>query len=245
MTRYALATALLLTSLCFVDPVGAQHTGDVIVGRSAAGQLRVSAPGSNGYVPDENIKVLPPVSSPPGLFNGWSENNPGFDRLVTSDPGNDFLTLQSGCQIRIEVVQVDPAFQAISASLAVIDDPGERLLLGGSTLHTHLTWLINSDHGMFDPQKVLWRATFKLVDTGSTGYTASNPFTFYFASTPCTRGDCNGDTVIDALDIQPFIATVLNPIAATAQDRCRADLNQDGYATLDDTAAFVDQLLNG
>jgi hypothetical protein len=229
--------------LVIVHPVRAQHAGDVIVGRSAAGQLRISAPGSNGYVPDENIKLLPPVSNPPGLFNGWSDNNPGFDRLVTSDPGNDFLTLQSGCQVRIEVVQVDPAFLAISASFSIIDDPGERILLGGSTLHTHLTWLVNSDHAMFDPDKVLWRATFKLVDTGSTGYTPSDLFTFYFATTACTRGDCNDDSVIDALDVQAFVDIVLNPMVMSAEERCRADVNQDGYATPDDAAAFVDALL--
>ncbi len=245
MKKYAVNAATICVAILGIGQTArAQHAGDVIVGRSAAGQLRVSAPGSGGYIPDQNIKVLPPVSSPPGLFNGWSDNNPGFDRLTTSDPGNDFLTLQSGCQVRIEVVQVDIAFQAISASLAVIDDPGERLLLGGSTLHTHLTWLVNSDHPMFDPQKVLWRATFKLVDTGSTGYAPSDPFTFYFATTPCTRGDCNNDTMIDALDLQAFVDIVLNPMAMSAEDRCRADINRDGLATPDDAAAFVDVLLS-
>lgn len=242
MKEYALQAAMIYAAIWVLpQPVKAQHMGDVLVGRSAAGQLRISAPGSGGYVPEENIKLLPPVM---GLFNGWSDNNPGFDRLVTSDPESDFLTLQSGVQVRIEVVQVDAAFQAISASLAIIDDPGERLLLGGSTLHTHLTWLVNSDHPMFDPDKVLWRATFKLVDTGSTGYSPSDPFTFYFATTACTRGDCNDDTVIDALDIQAFVDIVLNPTAMSAEDRCRADLNQDGLATPEDAAAFVDALLS-
>lgn len=241
MKRQIWRTAATIAVILFVGKsTYAQHAGDVFVGRTAAGQLRISAPGSGGYVPDESIKVLPAVM---GLFNGWSDNNPGFDRIVISDPGNDFLTLQSGCQVRIEVVQVDPAFQAISASFSIIDDPGERLLLGGSTLHTHLTWLVNSDHPMFDPDKVLWRATFRLVDTGSTGYTASNPFTFYFATTDCMRGDCNGDTVIDALDVQAFVDIVMSPSGATAEERCRADVNQDGYATIDDVAALVDLLL--
>ncbi len=237
------APALGLAAALSTAPALAQHAGDVLVGRSSSNQLMVGPAGSGGYVPDENIKVLPPVSSPPGLFNGWSENNPGFDHIVTDQPGLDFFTLQSGTQVRIEVVQVDPAFQTISPSFVVIDDPGERILLGGNSLHTHLTWLINSDHPLFDPLKVLWRATFKLVDTGSTAYVESAPFTFYFARVACMRGDCNDDGTIDALDIPDFITTVLDPMAAADEDRCRTDLNQDGYATVDDVEAFAEALL--
>lgn len=219
-----------------VSTAFAQHVGDVVVGRTAAGRLTIG-----GFSPDDNIVVLPPVS---GLFNGWSDNNPGFDRLVTSEPENDFYTLGSGVQVRIEVVSVDPAFMAVSSSFVVIDDPGERIILGGSTLHAHLTWLINSNEPDFDPLKVLWQATFRLVDTGSTAYTASEPFTFYFANTACDRGDCNGDLVKDALDVQAFVDIVLNPGSHSVTERCSADLNQDGYATLDDVAGFVEMLLD-
>lgn len=229
------ATAALAAALALAEPARAQHTGDVVVGRTSAGRLRIG-----GFIPDQNIVVLPPVS---GLFNGWSDNNPGFDRLVTSEPENDFHTLQSGVQVRIEVVSVDPAFMAVSSSLVIIDDPGERILLGGSTLHAHLTWLINSNEPDFDPLKVLWRANFRLVDTGSTSYAPSDPFTFYFASTACDRGDCNGDTVKDSLDVQAFVDILLDPAARSAAERCSADINQDGYATLDDASAFVDMLL--
>lgn len=226
------AAAALIAS----PPSHAQHVGDVVVGRTLAGQLRIG-----GFLPDENIVVLPAVS---GLFNGWSDNNPGFDRLVTSEPENDFYTMQSGVQVRIEVVGVDPAFQAITSTLQVIESPGQRALLGGSGLHTHLTWLVNSNHAMFDPVKVLWRATFKLVDTGSTAYTESEPFTFYFATIDCDRGDCNGDTAKDALDVQAFVEIVLDPTSKTAAERCSADVNQDGYATINDAAEFVDILLS-
>lgn len=233
--RIGIVITIILTGLAASPRANAQHTGDVVVGRTATGQLKIG-----GFLPDENIVVLPAVS---GLFNGWSDNNPGFDRLVTSEPENDLYTLQSGVQVRIEVVGVDPAFQAITSTLQIIENPGQRALLGGSGLHTHLTWLVNSNHAMFDPVKVLWRATFKLVDTGSTAYTESEPFTFYFATVDCDRGDCNGDTVEDALDVQAFVEIVLDPASKTAAERCSADINQDGYATLDDVPSFVEMLL--
>ncbi|HKQ48889.1 MAG TPA: hypothetical protein VJZ71_12535 [Phycisphaerae bacterium] len=226
--------AAILVALC-PAAARAQHSGDVFVGRTAAGQLKLG-----GFIPDLNVIVLPPVNE---LFNGWSDNNPGFDRVITDDVPNDLLTLQSGVQVRIEVIQVDPAFQAISPSFVVIDDPGERILLGNNNLHIHLTWLINSDEPDFDPLKVLWRATFKLVDTGSTGYTASVPFTFYFANVDCTRGDCDGSGIIDGGDVQKFVDTVLNPAGAAELDRCRADTNRDGLATPDDATSFVELLL--
>jgi hypothetical protein len=218
-----------------------QHTGDVFVGRSAAGQLKASPVGSGGYIPDQNIKLLPPVS---GLFNGWSDNNPGFDHIVTDQPDLDFYVLQSGTSVRLQVVQVDPAFQAISPSFVVIDDPGESMLLGTNTLHNHPTYLINSDQAQFDPEKVLWRATFKLVDTGSTAYSPSDNFTFYFATVDCNRGDCNGDTLVNGGDIPGFIATVLDPSGGSPEQRCQADTNRDGYATMEDIPSFVQQLLS-
>ena len=215
--------------------------GDVLVGRSVAGQLKVSPPGSGAYIPEENITVLT-VADPP--FNGWSGIEPGFDHLVTDQPALDFFTLAPGCSIRLQVVQVDPAFQAInSVTFAVIDDPGESFMLGGNTLHSHPTWLINSNLAQFDPQKVLWRATFRLVDTGSTAYQPSQNFTFYFANTDCTRGDCNNDGELNGLDIQKFVQTVMNSAQVSAEDRCRADTNRDGYATIDDVPEFVLRLL--
>lgn len=233
-------TSLLVVALS-ADSFGfGTDPGDVLVGRSASGQLKISPPGSGGYIPDQNIKLLFETS---GLFNGWSDTEPGFDHIIVDQPDIDFYTLSPGCSIRLQVVQVDPAFQAISPSLTIIDDPGESFLLGTNTLHTHPTWLINSSLTQFDPQKVLWRATFRLVDTGSTGYLPSENFVFYFANTDCSRGDCNNDGAVDGLDIEDFVKTILMPDAFSPEQRCRADANRDGYATIDDVPEFVLRLL--
>ncbi len=233
-TSCAVLVAVLVLSGNGVARAGVDE-GDVIVARSAANQLRI-----DGYNPDSEITVLEPSG---GLFNGWTGTEPGFDHLVVEEPENDLFTLQSGCQIRLELVAADPAFRAITNTFAIIDDPGERALLGGAALHAHLTWHVNSDHASFDPLKVLWRATFKLVDTGTTGYAESSAFTFHFATVDCTRGDCNGDTVIDGRDVAEFVATVLDPTGRTDEDRCRADTNRDGYATVEDVESFVGMLL--
>jgi hypothetical protein len=227
--------ALFILLIASTSALIAEDDGDVFVGRTGGGQLKIG-----GLVPEDNILVLPPVS---GIFNGWSDVEPGFDHLLIDEPQNDFLTLQSGVQVRIEVVQVDAAFAAISPGFTIIDDPGERFILGNQSLHIHPNWLINSDHPDFDPLKTLWRGTFKLVDTGSTGYAASAPFTFHFANIACLRGDCNADTLVDARDIQDFVLTVLNPAGRTAEQRCSADTNRDGLATVEDVDSFVLTLL--
>jgi len=209
------------------------------VGRSAANQAKIGPPGSGSYVPEENITVLPVSKG----FNGWSDIEPGFDHVVDDQPTLDFFALQSGCQIRLELIQSDPAFKAITQTFQVIDMPGERALLGDAMLHTHLTWLIDADDPGFDPLKVLWRSTYKLVDTGATGYAESAPVTFYFANVDCDRGDCNADMFVDGRDVRAFLDMLISPAMHTAAQRCAADLNRDGYVTIDDVQPFVNAVL--
>ena len=220
-------------------PAFAQHAGDIFVGRSSTNQLKIGPPGSGSFSPS-TIKVLPPVNS---LFVGWSDNNPGFDHIVTDQPALDFYALQSGCSVRLQVVQSDPAFSAITSSFQVLNQPGQSALLGNNTLHVHLTWLIDSTDPNYDPRRVLYHATYKLVDTGSTGYSASDPFTFNFDA--CNHGDCNVDGKLDGADIQYFVTFLLNPGALNSIQLCSADMNGDGNLTLADLDGFVSALLAG
>lgn len=241
--RAALVAASFHLIIGATPRAAAQDEGDILVCRTGTGQLRIAPAAGGGYEPEANVGVLPAVTNPPGLFNGWADIEPGFDHVVSDQPALDCLVLQSGVQVRLELIQCDPAFKAITTSFSVIDVPGERALLGGSSLHTHLTWLIDSDDPSFDPLKTLWRATYKLVDTGTTGYSDSTPFTLYFGNVECTRGDCNGDGSRDARDVQAFVNTLLDPASRTAAQRCAADTNRDGYATVEDVSAFVAALL--
>jgi len=213
----------------------AQHDGDVFVGRSSANQLKIG-----GFIPDLNTVGLPCVN---GLFQGWSTNNPGFDRVINPNVTADLYPMASGAQIRIVCEAIDPAFRVISPSFAIMDAPGESLLLGGSSLHTHLTWHINSADPAFNPNQTAWFATFKLIDTGSTGYAESAPFTFRFRNGACIAGDANDDGLLDGRDVQTFASIVLDPGSATTEQQCFADCNRDCSVTAADIEPFVAILL--
>lgn len=149
--------------------------GDILVGRTADDTLAV-APAEFSF--DEFV-VLCAVD---GLLQGYTSGNPGFDaEEVVDDPENDFFRLEPGAAIAIEAVALDPACKAWGPGLAsLIDEAGESVVLGGDNLHEHLTWHVDSDDPAFDPSEVIWSATFRLIDTGSTGYAASDPFTLQF-----------------------------------------------------------------
>lgn len=147
---------------------------DILIGRSAGGQLKlVNVPGDI---------VVCPVD---GLLKGYASGQPGFGAVAVDDPPNDLFTLASGASVRLEAVGLESALKVWGPSLGTLmDAPGERILLGGPGLHTHVTWHVDSQDANYDVQDMPWTGTFRLVDTGSTGYTASANFSFSFAPEP-------------------------------------------------------------
>jgi hypothetical protein len=153
---------------------GPVHEEDVIVGRSAGGQLRVEHNGET--------TLLPPVN---GLINGWALDEPGFLGLSKDEPLEDFFVLEDGAQIQLEVLSFDLAFQGWTPGFASIFHlPGDVWTIGGAEFDEHPTWHINSDHPGFDPNQVEWQATFRLLDVGSTAYNPSEPITLTFTNVP-------------------------------------------------------------
>jgi hypothetical protein len=152
----------------------AQHDGDLFVGRTQQGRLRIA-----GFDWESNLIALLPVT---GLLRGWTDNDPGFDRVVDADAARNLFPLAPGVRIWLEVVAVDPAFRAIDNALQTLDRPGRQTYLGDHSLHTHLTWHINSSNPEFDASRCVWEATFVLKDLGMTGYAASDPFTMRFTN---------------------------------------------------------------
>lgn len=210
----------------------AQHQGDVWVGRSADPTPKIL---HSGY-DISTYYQLPPVS---GILHGWSYNSPGFDHLVLNAP--PIYTLQSGASIWFRVIRFTPAFRVIDNSFHIINSPGQQTLLGNESLHTHLVWHINDLDPAYDPDRWLWKATFELVDQGSTGYLSSGPLTMYFTNVECQPGDVNGDGTVNPFDIQPFINALTG--TATTEQKCASDTNRDGSVNPFDIQPFIELLL--
>jgi hypothetical protein len=221
--------------LSFASSSFAQHPGDVWVARNSNLQLAVG-----GFALADVPTVLPPSG---GLFPGWSDNDPGFDRIVTAQPENDLFPMSAGAQVHLVVVEFDPALRAIDTGFNVIDSHDESTLLGSASLHTHLTWNININDGAFDDEEYLWEATFVLRDMGSTGYTDSESVTLKFLNVDRIAGDINGDEIVDLLDIPEFIALLFDDSTATREVRAAADMNLDRSIDGADIQGFVAALL--
>lgn len=152
---------------------GHRHEGDFIIGIDGNGQLTLEAD------LDEN-NSLPAVS---GLLNGWAADEPGFEALEEDEPAEDFFTLGAGANVSVEVISISPAFQAWTPGFSdVLDSTGDQWVLGGPALHEHATWHINSDAPEFDSKQVKWFFSFRLIDTGMTGYAPSQIYTVGFTN---------------------------------------------------------------
>ncbi len=60
----------------------------------------------------------------------------------------------------------------------------------------------------------------------------------------CLRGDVNADLLIDVGDIETFVATIMDPGAATPGALCAADTDSDGQVNGGDVAGFVGVLMD-
>jgi hypothetical protein len=175
MKAFTTAAVLSLVPALFTDSAAAQHLDDIIVGRSAAGQLKFEA----GL---DEVHLLLPVNPP---LSGWTGDEPGFDHLEVNEPDEDFFVLGAGAEVWLEGISLDAALRVYRNDLgAAILSPGQQILLGDHLLHTHVIWNISSSDPGFDPGQEVWSGTFKLVDKGVTGYAESEPFTLRFTNIP-------------------------------------------------------------
>ncbi|MBU0640763.1 MAG: PEP-CTERM sorting domain-containing protein [Planctomycetes bacterium] len=168
----------ILLAVASTVPALAQHDHeDLIIGRTGGGQLKVE------FGHWDEAHGLDPVS---GLIEGWAADHPGLAALDVDEPGEDFFTLEPGAQIVFEVMSFDPAFKVHTPGFAdVLDDPGDRWLVGDHELHKHpQAWHIDSEDPDYDPQQTVWHAEFRFLDVGTTGYTPSDTYTLTFTPVP-------------------------------------------------------------
>jgi len=151
------------------------HEGDLFIGRSDAGQLKVEF--------DTSIAIgLPPAS---GLLNGWAADDPGFASLDVDEPDEDFYMLDGSADIVLEVVSASPAMKGWTPGFATaLDLPGDQWAIGAAPFDTHLTWHIDQDDPAFDDLQSFWSFSFKVLDVGTTEYAESDPVVLQFERVP-------------------------------------------------------------
>lgn len=219
----------------------AQHEGDIGVGRSGAGQLKYKPFDPNGtpcFDPAFGVGVLTFYAG----SNSWRTDNPGFDANFAADPPHDYYPLSSGASIRLVAHEdMTPAFY-VKYQSQYIYDAGDYIALGSSLLHRHVIFSVDCNSPAYDPLRTLWWGSFVLRDVGSTHYADSEPFLIrqcILHSDDYTLADINDDGIVNFDDIDPFIAVLTDPGAATVQQRVAADVDRDGYVTFDDIDPFV------
>ncbi len=175
--RNSFVVATVTIGFCALAPrvdAGGQHAGDVIIGRDAAGKLKVEFDFST-------VSSLSSVSTP---IQGWVGDEPGLEALADDEPDEDFFTLASGNNIVFELVSFASAFKVYTPGFGqLLDTPGEMWDMGPSP-HTHANWFIDSTDAGYSTGQQFWDGTFRIRDTGSTGYTMSDPFTLRFSNIP-------------------------------------------------------------
>lgn len=182
----------------------------MLIGRTAEGRLTWHR---GDGVPDQALTVLeeiPPESS----LEGFSATIPGFSGVVTPSPEHDVYPLETGADVWMEQIAVTPALLQIQTpSFMIVNllSPPE-MRIGGADSHAHPIWQIDSADPDYDPTQCIWEVTFILKDKGTTGYTSSEPLTFYFAAgfEPVPADfDCDNDVDLD--DFAIFAACVTGP----------------------------------
>lgn len=237
--------AVVFAWLALASTGMAQHTGDLWVGRSASGQLKLDTvcEPSCGFDPSDNLTILTPDE-----FGGFSNDAPGFDRITADQPAEDTFRLAAGAQIRLQVVELNehpstPADLAIAPALLIYDplaftfypyaEAGglyREISLGTYQLHKHVVWFLDAMDPAYDPTRCTWEVTLRLIDKGTTGYSPSEPFTLRFALHEPVPGDFDCDRDVDADDLAAFTACQGGPAMPLTDSCSKFDLDGDADA---------------
>ena len=161
-----LFVALAVAFAAAATPADA-HEIVLLVGRSAAGQIKIDA--------DLHHPVPLPVSIFPGI-SGYAEGEPAFHATILDDPVNDFFQLDPSANFQFVITAQDPGIGIYTPTgLIPTNTP---VTLGPSVFDFHPVWQIPSG-----PVGAVYNITLKVQDT--TGlYTESTPLTVPFQSVP-------------------------------------------------------------
>ena len=85
----------------------------------------------------------------------------------------------------------------------------------------------------FDPNQLTYWG--QRIFNGTDGISSTSQLACVFDD--IIVGDCNGDQVVDLLDVQPFVEIITSGVFLA-----EADVNEDGVVDLLDVGPFVDLL---
>jgi len=170
------------TSAAWAGPPHDHEEGDIRVGLLPNGQLKLLF--------TEGLTVLPVIDA--GPLTGWGLDEPGFFSIDEMIPEENMSPLASGNNIVVEVVGagLDNGLKHWLPGFGNHFGNGPLSVtswnLGPDFADTHGFWHIDptTPGFVYPPTQSVWSATFRVVDTGSTGYLASDPITLTFAPEP-------------------------------------------------------------
>ena len=184
MNKSIILSAIVMALIFSAAPANAgdhgHKEGDINIGVSGAGQLVIEWSG-------EQV-LLPELGGP--LF-GFGLDEPGFFTIDQDEPDEDIFVLDPGANVVLEVINFDAALQGWRPGFAsTFENPGDTWNIGPAPFDTHAFWHIVATDPLFvaPPGHTNWSATSPLLDTGSTGYAASEPVTVTFTPEPGTLG---------------------------------------------------------
>ncbi len=192
MHRFGFLSTTFIIGLLTIQPAYAQHQhhGDIIIGTNGGATPQLKIEFDEQILSGHTFIALAASQNP--SIAGWLADEPGFEALEADEPDEAFYMLDSGAQIRLVGVDLNPGLfvraPSIGTPVRIAPSPAlGHLELGDHELHAHAVWHIDSSAPGFQNQSA-WYGTFKLVDVGTTGYGDSAPFTLGFVPEPGSLG---------------------------------------------------------
>lgn len=178
--KHSLRMAWMFGSICLACPTmtraGDDHDhADIIVARTLAGQLAIEF--------DAKMPIaLPPAS---GLITGWAADDPGFMSLMKDEKDEGLFVPSPMSIVVLELISVDPGLKLWRPGFSgVLANPGDQWIIGSPDFDAHAIFHIDANDPAFDPDVSEYFLSFRLLDSGTTGYSASDEITLSFTPVP-------------------------------------------------------------
>jgi hypothetical protein len=200
------------------------HVTEIIIGRDAAGRLKVEV---HGHSPIElNPTVFPNTV-------GWAEGEPGFETLQVDQPGEDFFVPASTANLAFTLISTDPGVRVLNNTGSAPLLPGQTYPLGPPFFDIHPFFNITGGvPGQVHRMRIIVR------DLSNT-YLPTGEIELSFVSAEC-YSNCDGSLFAPLLTANDFLC-FLNKFAANdPYANCDASTGSPAL-TANDFQCFINQ----